>query len=72
MHCAEPFDFVLCSADAVEPKPPMQCSTFDAYLVYGAEVHAIVETVLLVVSAMVQDGLEIFLVDRNRSRVVAR
>lgn len=72
MHGTEPFDLVLRNADPVEFKPPMQCSTRDAYLVNGTKVHSIIETVLLVFSTMVGDHVEEFLVDRNRSRVARR
>lgn len=69
MHDTEPFDLVLHSAGAVEFKPLMQCSACDTYLVDRAEVHIIVETVLMVFSTMVGDGFEVFLVGRDRSRV---
>lgn len=69
MHSTEPFDLVLRNANLVESKPSMQCSTCDAYLVDWAKVHSIIETILLVFSAMVRDDVEVFLVDRNCSRV---
>lgn len=65
MHSTKPFDLVLGSVDAVEFKPPMQCSSCDTYFVDRTEVHFVVETVLVIFSTMMRDSFEVFLVGRN-------
>ena len=65
MHSTKSFDLVLRSAEAVEFKPLMQCSACDTYLVDWAEVHFVVETVLVIFSTMMRDGFEVFLVGRD-------
>lgn len=66
VHSTKPLDLVLGSANAVEFKPSGQCSSCDTYVIHRKEVHFVVETVLMIFSAMMRDGFEVFLIGRDR------